>query len=223
MQEARGAIIAVTEDHCLVAPDWCAQILGAHARHPDAVAIKGAVANGSRERLVDWAAFLLNQAPHLSPFVGRMTDAVLGVSSVSYAWLALERLAAREPGPVELRDYRACLATGARVVADEHIRVEHVQSVGFFRTSALQFHNARTVCGLRRARMTWRDWVRLAGAPILPFTRTLRTIAICLGKHVSRTTLWASVPMILWFYCCKGAGELLGYLAGPGQSPRKLL
>ena len=220
---ARGAIVAVTEDHCLVAPDWCARILEAHARHPDAVAVKGAVANGSQERLVDWAAFLLNQAPHLSPFVGRPTDAVLGISSVAYKRPGLERLAAREPGPVELHDHRAWLASGDRVVADERIQVRHVQSVGFLTTSALQFHNARTVSGLRRSRMSWRDWVRLAAAPLLPFVRTVRTVAICLGKPVSRPTLWASVPLILWFYGCKGAGELSGYLAGPGRSPGRLL
>ena len=41
--EARGDVVAITEDHCDVAPDWCERVLDAHARHPDAVAIAGPV------------------------------------------------------------------------------------------------------------------------------------------------------------------------------------
>jgi len=39
LEEARGDVVAITEDHCDVAPDWCAQVLEALARHADAVAI----------------------------------------------------------------------------------------------------------------------------------------------------------------------------------------
>lgn len=220
---ARGEIVAVTEDHCVVAPDWCARILEAHARHREAAAVKGAVTNGSRAHLIDWAAFLLNQAPHIPPFAGKGGDAVLGVSCVSYKRWALERLASsRAPWP-ELRDHRAWQAAGDRLVADERIWVEHYQSVGFIATSALQFHNARTVSGIRRDRMGWRDWTRLVAVAVLPFYRTLRTVSTCLGKRVPRVILLASVPLILWFYCCKGTGELAGYLAGTGESPRRVL
>ena len=224
MEQSRGAIVAVTEDHCVVASDWCARILDAHARHPEAAAIKGAVVNGSRDHLVDWAAFFLNQAPHLAPFLGRATDVILPMSCVSYKRRALQRSPAKdEPWPIGLRDYREWLRDGHVLVADETIWIAHHQAVGFVRTSGLQFHNGRAVSGVRRRRMGWRDWARLAGAPVLPFYRSLRTTSICLGKRVSWRRLIASEPLILWFYCCKGAGEIAGYVAGPGQSPRKIL
>ena len=38
--EARGDIIAITEDHCLVARDWCARLIELHAEYPDALANK---------------------------------------------------------------------------------------------------------------------------------------------------------------------------------------
>lgn len=41
-----GDIVAVTEDHCRVAPDWCRRIIDAHAEFPNADVIGGAVANG---------------------------------------------------------------------------------------------------------------------------------------------------------------------------------
>jgi hypothetical protein len=224
MEHAHGDIVAVTEDHCVVAPDWCARILDAHARHPGAAAIKGAVVNGSRDHLVDWAAFFVNQAPHLAPFVGRDTDVILPMSCVSYKRWALQPYPAhQEPWPVELRDYREWLRAGHVLVADEQIWIAHHQAVGFVRTSGLQFHNARAVSAVRRRRMAWRDWARLAGALVLPFYRTVRTTSICLGKRVPRRTLTAALPLVLWFYFCKGTGEIAGYLAGPGDSPRRIV
>lgn len=218
---AHGEIVAVTEDHCVVGPQWCARILEVHARYPEAAAVKGVVANGSRERLIDWAAFLTNQAPHILPFVGGRGDAVVGVSCVAYKRWALDATRADEAVPFpELRDPRAWLG---RIVADERLSVEHHQSAGLVATSALQFHNGRAVAGLRRGRMGWRDWIRVLGAPVLPLYRTLRVSGMCLGKRVPGAVLLASLPLVLWFCLCKGAGEVLGYLAGPGDSARKLL
>jgi hypothetical protein len=221
---ARAAIIAVTEDHCRPAPDWCARILEAWRRHPDAAAVKGAVDNGTAERLVDRAAFLLNQAPHLPPFVGRAEDDVLGVSCVAYRRAALIGLTARrEPWPPEMRDPRAWRREGARLVADATIRVAHHQSVPLLGMSALQYHNGRAAAGTRRARMERRDWARLLAAPVLPLTRAVRTAALCLAKGIAPATVLACAPLFVWFYLWKGAGELAGYLAGPGDSSRRLL
>ena len=70
--------------------------------------------------------------------------------------------------------------------------------------------------------MTLRDWARLAALPILPFVRTARTVALCARKPVPWTTLAASLPLFLWFYVWKAAGEITGYLIGPGDSATRL-
>lgn len=219
---ARGAILAVTEDHCLVAPDWCARILEAYARHPEAVAIKGVVRNGSRERLVDRASYLMSQAPHLAPFTGRFEDTILGVSCATYSRRALERVAPQLAWPIELHDASQWRAAGKTVVADERIWVEHHQSAGLLDMSLLHFHNARAISGLRRSRITRRDWIRLAASPILLVVRTARTAALCARKRVPWATLAPSVPLFLWFYVWKAAGEITGYLTGPGDSETRL-
>ena len=54
-------MVAITEDHCDVAPDWCEQVLDAHARHPDAVAIAGA-GHERRPRSTDGPGELLPRA-----------------------------------------------------------------------------------------------------------------------------------------------------------------
>lgn len=219
---ARGRIVAVTEDHCLAAPDWCARLLEAHARHPAAVAVKGAVRNGTPARLVDRAAYLLNQAPHLAPFTGGSWDVVLGVSSVAYKRDAIARLVPDPARPVELEDARAWVRAGHLVVADERAWVEHRQSASLLALSALQFHNGRAVAGLRRGRMGPRDWTRLAAAPLLPCLRAVRTALLCRRKGVGQRGLLASLPLFVWYFGWKGAGELAGYLAGAGASARRL-
>ena len=111
---------------------------------------------------------------------------------------------------------------GKTVVADERIWVEHHQSAPILDLSLLHFHNARAISGLRRGRIAGRDWVRLALAPILPLVRTARTTALCARKRVPWATLAPSVPLFLWFYVWKAAGEITGYLTGPGDSASRL-
>jgi hypothetical protein len=221
-QAARGEILAVTEDHCLVAPDWCRRILEAHDRHRDAVAVKGAVRNGTAARLLDRVSYLVSQAPHLPPFGARDEDAGLGISCTSYRRAALDRLAPDPDWPVELVDARRWRAGGAAVVADESIWVEHLQSGPLLALSALHFHNGRAIAGLRRTRASGRDVLRLAGLAVLPLVRTARTARLCARKGVAWSTLGPGVPLFLWFYLWKAAGEAAGYLAGPGDSATRL-
>ena len=57
LAEARGEVVAVTEDHCRVAPDWCEQVLRAHRENPHAAVIGGVVDNGAVDSLWDRASF----------------------------------------------------------------------------------------------------------------------------------------------------------------------
>jgi hypothetical protein len=65
--QAGGGIVAWTEDHCRPSADWCERTLLAHARHPEADLIGGAVINGSVDSVIDWANFLCTFAPFLPP------------------------------------------------------------------------------------------------------------------------------------------------------------
>ena len=66
-REARGDIVAVTEDHCRVDPDWCASHLQLHRENPDAVVIAGSLRNGTPDHMIDWGAFLVTQSPSVAP------------------------------------------------------------------------------------------------------------------------------------------------------------
>ena len=221
-RRARGEVIAVTEDHCYVAPDWVERVIAAHAAFPDAGAIGGSVQNGTSAKRVDWAAFLLTQGPFMLPMTTGPAKRISGAANVSYKKRVLDRI----PGDVEegLIDWLALPSAleGEQLVSDGSIRVLHHQSQGLLRTSLAEFDNGRTIAGYRRRQMTAGDWLRILGAPALPIYRSLRAMRIVKEKEVPRGTLPAALPAHVWFQYCAMAGELLGYASGPGGSPRRL-
>ena len=66
---SRASIVAVTEDHCLPETNWIEEIC-ASLENPgcEGVAmVGGAVENGSRDRLVDWAVYFCEYARYMRP------------------------------------------------------------------------------------------------------------------------------------------------------------
>jgi hypothetical protein len=221
-RSARGDIVAITEDHCHVAPDWIARILDAHARFPDAGVVGGAVLNGTNEKLVDWAAFLLTQGPYMPPLANGIVDRVAGPANVSYKRRVLERLGGdEEQGVIDFLELAEALE-GHQRVADDTIRALHHQSQGFVGTSLAEFDNGRTIAGYRRRKMGAGDWLRVLGWPFLPLYRSSRAMRIVRKKQHPRGILARALPLHVWFQYCAMAGELVGYAAGPGDSPRRL-
>jgi Glycosyl transferase family 2 len=223
LQAARGAIVVVTEDHCLVPPDWCRRIIDLHAQHPEADVITGTVDNGSRSRSIDWAAFIVNHLPNMPPIDTVLASARLGINGVSYKRRALDVLLRDFPRLTpELVQAPALRRLRLRVVCDESLVVSHVQAETWLGHGALHYHNARAVLGSRRPNLTPRDWFRLAAAPALVPARTWRTIVGALQKGLPRRVVWQALPGVFWLRTCKGVGEWAGFVAGPGDSARRL-
>jgi hypothetical protein len=222
--ETRGEIVAVTEDHCEPAPNWIEQILVAHDAHPEAIAVGGVVENGSQDHLVDWATFLVTQGPFIAPVPDGPAERLAGAATVSYKRPALERRPDHGSfGAIELFDTAEMRRPGDVLINDNSIVVRHHQSMGIRRTAVLQFHNGRSIAGLRRRAMGAGDWLRVVGFPILPLYRTARTARIAWGKQVPRSIVLVTIPIMTVLHYSQASGELIGYAAGPGASPQHLL
>ena len=221
--ESRGDIVAMTEDHCRPTPGWCRRILEIHAEHPEAAAIGGALENGTPDNLIDWAAFVVTQAPFVAPLPNGPVSRTTGASNVSLKRRAVERLPSHpEFGTIELFDMGEVVAEGEVLYQDDSLVVLHDQSMGIIGTSSVEFHNGRTIGGFRRSVMDGRDWLRVATAGVLPVYRSARAIRQASRKRVPRRSLFGAVPLIFWLEYCTSAGELLGYATGPGDSPKRL-
>jgi hypothetical protein len=223
---ARGEVVAITEDHCFVEPGWVERILDVHRRFPNAAAVGGTVLNNTDEKLVDWAAFFLTQGPFMPPLPNGLATRISGPANVSYKRYILDRLGGdEENGVIDFLELPAALE-GEELVADDSIRVRHNQSQGLVGTSLAEFDNGRTIAGYRRREMTRGDWLRIASSPLLPSYRAVRQMRIVRSKQMpegmTTSRMAKALPAHLWFQYCAMAGELLGYAAGPGDSPRRL-
>jgi len=211
VERARGEIVALTEDHCIVGADWCAQILEAFRLHPDAVGVTGPVLNGSTEHLIDWANFVHTFGAFFPPVNNAQQHRAPPAANVAYRRSALGS-GPFAPGWIEL-DLCGRLFREQQYHMHDAITVTHVQSHGFWGTLRAHFDNGRSTTGLDRSpsRHLQLPWNLFGGA--------LRAMS---NEARSTPAVRASLPLVFLLSCCHSAGEVVGVLAGPGRSPARL-
>jgi hypothetical protein len=221
-REAAAPLIGVTEDHCLLPADWVERNVAAHAAHPEAVAVGGSVLNGATESIMDWASFLLVQAAFVAPIASGPAERVSGAVCVSYKAEALRGLDDFDGlGAMDALHQRRLRSAGAALVADDAIRVVHDQSLGFIGTVVIHFHAGRTMAGFRRRRLDGRQLLRLVATPLIPVARFARIVALT-GPRGYADELRRAAPAIWLLLVAQTVGQVIGFLAGPGDSPRQV-
>ena len=219
---ARAPIVGITEDHCRVAPDWAERMLAAHAAHPSAIAVGGSVENGATGSAMDWASFLVVQASHMTPVELGPAEKIAGAVNVSYK---RESLAGIDDfgglGTMDVIHQRHLRRLGGTLEADDAIRVIHDQSLGTEGTIRIHYHAGRTFAGFLRQRPDDQTRIRVLGVLIIPYARFIRTVAISLRRGYGPILL-RTWPLILLLCLVQGAGHIIGFAAGPGDSPRKV-
>ena len=152
------------------------QVLDAHARHPDAVAIAGPVTNERPGRLMDRASFFLVHGRNVPENTGRSGDwfPTRG-SNVSYKREQI-MCGVQRPGDLELVVTPQLWAEG-RLALDEKVVVAHSQSLGIAEHVRNHFHSGRSHAGLVAER----------GAPVR--RRCARRAAVALPRRLVGATL----------------------------------
>jgi hypothetical protein len=219
---SRGPIIAITEDHCRVAPDWAARMLQAHADHPDASAIGGSVTNGATGSALDWASFLVVQSTIAAPIPSGPAAKLAGAVNVAYKRVALSVIDGFDGlGALDVVHQRALGKSGGALVADDSIRVVHDQSLSLGATVAIHYHAGRTFTGFLRHRMDRTAWLRCIGVFIVPYVRFARAVTQTRSKGYG-PILKRAWPAMLLLFLAQGAGQVVGFAFGPGDSPRRV-
>ena len=222
MAAARGEMIAILEDHCNVVPTWIEHLARAHRAGQRAVG--GAVANGSIERLVDWAVFFCEYARFMPPIEGGEVGEITGNNS------AYERTLLEELGP-ELEDevwegflHDRIRELGVPFYCDPELLVSHKKEFGFFYFLSQRYHYSRSFAGMRLAGSPF--WKRLAYALATPALPPL--LALRIGRTVwskgglYRPLLLRCGPLLGIFLLMWAWGETVGALLGPGDSLAKV-
>ena len=221
LARAAGDVVAITEDHCRVAPDWCSNILRVHAEHPEAEVIGGGVENGYPEKLKDWAHHFLVFGPALPPLDLRRRQPVWSVANVACTRSVVARVPAR--GVVEMFFIRQLEAEGVKFVADPSIIVNHYQSYRFLGLCRYHFDNGRTIAAARLPTLDrTRRGARILSCAILPIYILGLRFSQLWPKRRHRRTLLMSLPWLASLCIAQSCGELVGYVLGAGTSPDRL-
>lgn len=218
--EGRGQVVAMIEDHCIPAPDYVAAVLRAHDEHPEQ-AIAGAVTNGSTDRAIDRANFLLVHARNLPP---RDTLPEAGwiptSSNISYKGDSVPT-ARPDRGWLETV-HNVELLFAEEVVFDDRIVVRHIQSTGRMGTFQNHFHAgksmgglARTAIGSRPAQLRWACRLALK----IPIELVRPVWQLERRSAADRRAVLPLLPLAVTISAADAIGFACGVIAGPGRSP----
>ncbi len=224
LHAAAGAIVAVTEDHCVPCTGWLSAFASAFQRHPAATAVGGPVRNGLTETNFDWATYLCEYASFAPPLaVGR--QASLPGMNTAYLRSVLLSAPATEltSGFWETTVHPGLLRGGAVFVACADALVSHRKRFSLRWFLLQRFAYSRYYAGIRFAPR--RRAVRLAAAllcPMLPFLLTARFIAVALRNPTLVAPAARALPWLMLFHLVWAAGEFAGYVSGPGRALRSI-
>jgi hypothetical protein len=215
MRRASGRVIALLEDDCAVAPGWCRAVLDTSRDHPIA---GGPIEPDPYTRALDWAVFYCEYARFLPPFDGEVA-AIPGNNAAYSRALALEWLDAQgDTGFLDVFAHRDWRARGLKLWADGRMAVRNLNRWTPAAATRSAFHHGRAYAGQR---CPGRPAIRVAlalGSPLLPAFATVRTARDVITRGRPENSLPRALPWIIVFHTCWAAGELIGYLFGPGRS-----
>ena len=219
MKHSQGAIIALTEDHCLAQSRWYERILRAHENRSGVIG--GAVENEqSITRAVDWAVFFCEYGRYMNPVPnGEVTD--LPGNNVSYRRELLAHISdLLEGGNSWEGDLHARLRErGVKFYSDPSIIVYHKKEFALRYFLSQRYHYSRSYAGMRTQAAPFSEkLIRAALCLALPLILTLRIGGWVVGKKRHVSMLLRTLPLIALFTVVWAWRELIGYLFGSGDS-----
>jgi GT2 family glycosyltransferase len=217
LASAEGDIVALTEDHCVAAPDWIAQ-LAAAPRSSDVVG--GSMGNARRERALDWAAYF----SEYGFFAGGRRSGEEEQPTLTGANVAYRR---------RVIDHVVTLARLGEWENVVHSRLAANGSTFSFLTTAAVYQNDTYRFGdfcrnryehgrdYARRRLEggggMRRWTYLVGSGALPFLLTAGGAGAV--TRPDRRAFLRALPLTFAFLTAWAVGEAVGYLLGPEPEP----
>jgi glycosyltransferase involved in cell wall biosynthesis len=213
-----GDLVVMTEDHCVPAEDWYERIVAAHAQQPY-LAIGGAIENAATERLVDWAAFLCEYSAFVRPLARGVVHDIPG-PNVAYKRAALGQIQdLLDAGRWENFLHARLEERGFELYRDPSVVVFHRKFFALGEFLSQRYHYGRGFAGMRvQAASIWRKAAFVVGSPILPPVIMWRIGSRLFGRRRHRFVFVRAFPLLVLFTLSWALGELVGYVAGPGDS-----
>lgn len=209
LAQATGDWVALSEDHCVAAPDWLTQLLAAA---DDVHVVGGAMDNAQPHRAVDWGAFF-SEYGFFAEGGGRGIPPLITGANVAYhrdVVAEVVRLAGAGEwenvvhAQLEAAGRRLRFAPGARILQNLTYRL-----ADFCRD---RYRHGRDYARRRLADEPGRRWLYLPGTLVLPLLQFAR-VGRCVGPR-NRLAFLRAAPVTLLFLAAWSAGEAVGYWRG---------
>ncbi len=217
VEQARGEIVAILEEHCLAKDDWLATI--AESLTPDYVACGGPVFDSDYTRLRDWVTYFVEYNSSLPPWPEGATTFLNG-ANLAYRREAL--VAHRElldHGYWEATLNPQLLSEGAKFRSVPTMTAYHRGPFDYFYYLRQRYLFSRAFSGARRGTLSAAQRAAyLVAAPAVPFLLLARMGARVFEKKCHAGKFITSSPLIFPALCVYTAGEWMGYALGPGRA-----
>ena len=217
VEHAKGQIIAILEEHCLAAKDWIKTIVKAHENQ--CAAVGGSVLDDNYNRLRDWVTYFCEYNAYMPPVSSGVVNDVPG-NNVSFKQDVLRKhLANLNHGYWEAFLYSSLQSEKAILFSDPGMEVYHRGPFDYGYYLRQRYLFSRAYSGARREFVPkGRRAIYALASPLLP-ALLLGRIAMRVWKkrcHVDKFLL--CLPMLIPVSMVYVFGEVVGYLAGPGNS-----
>ena len=218
---AIGRWVIVTEDHCVPSQNWLQQFSIALNSAPDSVAaVGGCVENGVDDTALDWATFLCEYSGSVAPVPEGIADGVPGMN-VAYRRRAFEGVDENilRKGFWETTLHPVLHDRNQQFFSSNEIVLNHCKkfSLGLF--CRQRYVYSRYYAGIRFSRT---DIVRRGAAAVmslaLPPLLLWRMRGNVTRKNRLQSEFRQAFPYLFLFTLIWAAGEIVGYLGGPGKA-----
>jgi glycosyltransferase involved in cell wall biosynthesis len=220
VEQAGGDIIAIIEEHCLAAPDWLRQAIAAHGKGEFGV-VGGPVVDHGYKRLRDWVVYFCEYNNYLPPWQsGEWHD--LGSANSAYSRPVLMKYKdSLSGGYWEAALHPRLLADGVKFHAAPEMMVHHRGPFDFGYYLQQRYWFSRAFAGARNLSASHKIAYFLA-APLVPFLLLARMAKRVWQRRRHLLKFAQTLPLLIPALIVYVAGEVVGYVAGPGDALYKV-
>jgi len=213
VKQAHGRIVAITEDHCIPAPQWAAEIMKAHEK--EVTAVGGPVDKAVPDSALNWSLYFADYVRYANPMPAGETHQLTDCN-VTYKRDKLQTIASvwqdefHEPelhGAIEAQGDMLWFSPGVLVEQQRSIRLGDAVRDRY--TFGRLFGGRRAMSASMGQRLAY-----LLISIILPLLLMVRIAQNVFGKGRYKSEFFRSLLYIILLSFMWAWGEFIGYLTG---------
>jgi len=217
VEQARGEIVGIIEEHCLAADNWLAALSTAFS--PGYVAVGGPVDFRKDSRLRDWITYFIEYNSYLPPWPDGDTFNVGSANAAYRRETLLCHRAVLNDGYWEAALHPKLLAEGAKFRSVPGMIVYHRGPFDYFYYLRQRYLFSRAFSGARRQTISATQRAAyLLAAPAIPLLLLSRIGSRVFAKRCYPDKFLLSLPLLIPAMTSYVVGEWMGYAFGPGRA-----